>query len=685
MAIISDKGKLNLKLLVVFLQVVLISLSLVVVQTDICTLAKGSPIQSTNLSAGYVKNTSDVVDTISAGVWIAPYGPGNVSSDYIEPLIMLRDPARTLRIVVDTESAVEMGYIGTTEGVLILWPDITNTLRGIAPFDYRERPWYQKASESSQTTWTKPYLDTSMGSLAITCATPISRDGELVGVAGMDVSLASLQSDISLYEDKYLFLVDGEGIVVTRSESVPTGFLWDELPALGTLSDVEKPVSLLAADNSQLAEVGQKMLSGDAGVSVIRLTNGDCQIAYAPLASINWSLGVVWGDLDLTTAKAAQYDEFFQQIEDQNEIVARSAAEHLSEGLYAFEALQLQDEDAQSGESSLPVTNLLIIGALSLTGVLLAGVLGLRVGQRSMKSMAPLFEAFERVGRGEFNSTISSDPSNNTDALSEAFSRMTANLKQRISKLEGEALKKGRTQKEFEMMDDVSKALQPERSHHIEGYDMAYFSADLDGASFYDVFELDNDNVVLSMAGVSGEGFSAAMQAYLTKTLIRTYSRKYQDPGDVLREVNLHINEISGNGMMITCFCGILDPFANVMEYANAGHAFPFVVSSQGVVDTLTGGGIALGAGALGHINLQSDSISVNPGDVLVIYEDRLAEITNEWKEPFGTERLITLMKDNMKDSASGMIKTVEKSIKVHAGNHSSRRDCSLIIVKKNP
>jgi serine phosphatase RsbU (regulator of sigma subunit) len=256
-------------------------------------------------------------------------------------------------------------------------------------------------------------------------------------------------------------------------------------------------------------------------------------------------------------------------------------------------------------------------------------------------------------------------------------------LKQRISKLEDDALKKGQAQKESEIMDDVGKDLQPQKSPQIEGYDTAYFSAKLDGASFYDLFELDDGNIVLLMANVSGKGFSAAMRAYLTKTLIRTYSRKYQNPADILREVNLHINEISGNGMMITCFCGILDPFDDFIEYANAGHAFPFLVSSQGSVDTLTGGGIALGA--LDHINLQSDSISVNSGDVLVIYSDDLAEITNEWSEPFGTERLITLVKDNIEDAASEITKKVEKSIKVHARNHALGRNCSLMVLKKNP
>ncbi|MHC1630982.1 MAG: SpoIIE family protein phosphatase [Methanotrichaceae archaeon] len=647
MAPISSRGGFNLKLLVLFLLVAFVPLVLV------SSLFLMETNYVTEMSQGQVANlsTEDLIDSISAGVWIVPSEQGNVSS-VNDILRAFCDPARTLRIVVDRDETVRVGYIGSSDGVLVLWPDITGTLRGIKPpFDYRERPWYLKAKREGKTTWTRPYMDAGANTLAITCATPIYCQSNLVGVAGMDISLGALHRDMSNYSSGYLFLVDDEGVVVMRPLTEPEGFLWDELQTSESLFDSE---------SLELAKVVQKMANGEIGSSVVRLNKGDCKIAYAPLTSVGWSLGIVSGDEELATAKAVQYDEAFRHIEDLNEIIAKSTAEAFLEDRSTIKVVDLEDRSTQPWSGRM---KMMVLAIILVTGFL-AGAIWIYVNRSIVRPTDSIIEAFDRVGKGDLDSRV-----DDMAVLSESFAEMITNLRHRFSQLEKDSFEEGSSQKEAEISNEIKQVLLPKRMPLIEGYEIAVLSFPecIKSGHFYDAFEIENERIGLVTTDASGEGIPAIMLALLSRTLIRTAFRKYEDPAEALREANLYISENSINGMMVACFCGLLDITCHVMKYANAGHAFPFVVSSQGVVDTLTSGGIALGA--LDRIDLVPEQRPMDPGDVLVIYNDSMTEAVNEKNEQFGTERLITLVKENRNSSASEILKIVESSIKDYTRN----------------
>jgi sigma-B regulation protein RsbU (phosphoserine phosphatase) len=610
-------------------------------------------------------------EVIAAGVWIAPYGGDNVSEGMRETLLSLSGPARILRIMVQEEEVSELGYIGTSDGVLVLWPDVTETLSLISPFDHRERPWYLEAARAKETIWTKPYLNQSTGNLAITCATPILVEGNLTGVVGMDVSLAEINSDLANISSGYPFLVDGQGAVVMRPD-VPEAFLWEE---------VLMPGSLLDSKNSELAEVAEAMVRGENGTSFVRFSKGSTRIAYAPLHSVGWSLAVASGDEELAAAKASQYDQLFRRISGQTEILALETGEALKDrGRGAMVAPSRQDGEGAGWPLTLP----LALAAAAVTAIL-AGVVGFRAGRSAVGPMVDAAaRAFKGIGRGDFDSKIEGDGSRDMRSLVEAFDRMTIDLKDQISLIEKRSFEEGRSENGREVSEEVKRFLLPERIPQVEGYQVATLSLaeGRECCHFYDVFEMEGSKAVVAMAEVSGRGLSAAMVAGLTRSLIRAATRRFGDPAKALRETNLQISDDVKNGMMVSCFCGMLDLSSHALNYANAGHVPPFIVSSDGFVDTLIGGAISMGA--LDHIDLDMEGWMIDPGDVLVIYNDGLIEVENEKKERFGTENLITLVKGNRERSAQDIMKELETAIRDHAGSRSQRSDPAIMIVKRS-
>jgi methyl-accepting chemotaxis protein len=121
-------------------------------------------------------------------------------------------------------------YVGDEAGVFTQWPK-SEMPEG---YDPRKRPWYQDAVKANGSVLTEPYIDASTNDLIISAATPVKRDGKLVGVAGSDFSLKSLVdmvNSVDLGGAGFAFLVSKDGqILVHQDKALVTKALADAFP-----------------------------------------------------------------------------------------------------------------------------------------------------------------------------------------------------------------------------------------------------------------------------------------------------------------------------------------------------------------------------------------------------------------------------------------------------------------------
>ena len=601
----------------------------------------------TEILAEYTaENFSNTGGTTTTGIWIAPFGPDSASIDSKKETInSLSSPAKLLQRTVDREKAATRGYIGTVDGVLFTWPNMDEVLFQIVAqqgtFDHRDRPWYISAADEKKTIWTRPYIDqytdSSSKLLTITCATPIYRSDMLIGVVGMDISLAAMYADLSSFEIGYPLVIDGEGTIIMGSQGASE---LEEMLSAGSLVDI---------NNSELNMTLQKMTHGESGSSMISLDEGDFYITYAPIPSVNWTLAI---------AIPAEDYSIFLNLESE---IVESTTQHLKDSAQRL--------------------ILILILLFSITG-LLAGATGLSFGGRIAAPIISLKEAAIRVGRGTFDVKLDSKVPDEIGELSDAFGGMVKDLGQYVTKIERGSLDAGRAQKEEEIVKFIKKSIPSKRIPSLADYEIAALSvpAILGGSDFYYTTEIEDDRIAIVMADVSGEGVSSALLTVLSMALIRASSRIYPDPAIALGETNLLITESSGPGI-VACFYGVLDPENHIVEYVNAGHLPPFVVSSEGVVETLVGRGMPLGT--LGRIELEAETKEIDSGDIFVLYSDGVTEAINEYGEQFGIERLIALVRKNITLSASGILGAVDKDIKLHTKGTTQQDDSTLIIIKR--
>jgi methyl-accepting chemotaxis protein len=137
-------------------------------------------------------------------------------------------------------------------------------------FDARTRTWYQKASSARNIVLTEPYADVITNAMIVASAVPIfGPDGKLVGVAGMDISLDNLKSDIktaSVFEAGYGTLLAPDGLVLEHPDKTFVG--------------VENFSKTSSKIQTELAALGKKMVAGETGFGDYTLLGTTRRIYY---------------------------------------------------------------------------------------------------------------------------------------------------------------------------------------------------------------------------------------------------------------------------------------------------------------------------------------------------------------------------------------------------------------------
>jgi len=198
---------------------------------------------------------------------------------------------------------------------------------------------------------------------------------------------------------------------------------------------------------------------------------------------------------------------------------------------------------------------------------------------------------------------------------------------------------------------------------------------------FYDVVVLENGLLGLAIADVSDKGLPAAMFMMSSRSLFKGAAIGARDPSGVLNEVNSRLIEGNDEGMFVTIFYCIFDPFTGKVEYANGGHCHPLVIHSDGTHDFL----LSKGGGALGMadiIEFENRTVKLHPGDHLILYTDGAVMAENPSGEMFGEERLVGVVKDSMNDPEEGVDEKVVSAIQDFCGNRAPADDITCLVLR---
>lgn len=156
------------------------------------------------------------------------------------------------------------------------------------------------------------------------------------------------------------------------------------------------------------------------------------------------------------------------------------------------------------------------------------------------------------------------------------------------------------------------------------------------GGDLYN-YRVDKDRVYIAVADVSGKGISAALFMSRAITMLQQYASQGYYPAETLKGFNKNLASHNPNGLFITAFVALYDCKTETLHYSNAGHNLPYILGKE--VKTLDGAR-GMAAGIFDDADYDEATVSLKPGESLVLYTDGVNEAESVSGEFFGNERL---------------------------------------------
>ena len=289
-------------------------------------------------------------------------------------------------------------WVTLETGVVWYHPNIR--LGDIVPPDFRPQddpaffvPAAPAQNPEREAVWSVVYDDPAGQGLVATASSPIYVGDEFQGVAGIDMTLELLTQHVESLEpveDGYAFLVDGDG----RALALPEQGYED---ILGRRRQEGEFSPTITGTDSQFIPIVTRMTAQTAGFDSVVGESSTKLVAFAPLASTSWSVGVV-----------GERDVVLRVITDLRSDLDRST------GLLIWQRI------VPAGVAILVVAILL---ALWSTG-------------RLVKPIRRLAVASEGLAAGEWEHELPPPGNDEIGVLTASFSEMAAELRRTMDGLE---------------------------------------------------------------------------------------------------------------------------------------------------------------------------------------------------------------------------------------------------------
>jgi sigma-B regulation protein RsbU (phosphoserine phosphatase) len=309
---------------------------------------------------------------------------------------------------------------------------------------------------------------------------------------------------------------------------------------------------------------------------------------------------------------------------------------------------------------------------------LLALIMAIRLSRTMTASVADLYDATQKIDRGELSHRIGVTREDQLAELSRSFNKMTGSLQRLLV----EQQEKERLQNELSIAQEVQANLFPRQITSLPTLELHGVCRPARSVSgdYYDflVFHESAHNghasgketgVGIAIGDISGKGISAALLMATLHSAVRAYrfaseelvfsesaidgllasrderggdcDELFQSPGRILSLLNRHLYRSTQPEKYATLFLAHYDARSAMLTYSNAGQLPPLVLGRDGVVRRLDRGGTVVGL--MDGMRYEEDRFQMRSGDIVVAYSDGVTEPENDFGE-FGEERLMEVV-----------------------------------------
>ncbi|MBY0434981.1 MAG: PP2C family protein-serine/threonine phosphatase [Cyclobacteriaceae bacterium] len=250
-----------------------------------------------------------------------------------------------------------------------------------------------------------------------------------------------------------------------------------------------------------------------------------------------------------------------------------------------------------------------------------------------------------------------------------------------------EAIQNERYKEELKIAKTVQKSLLPDKLEKDPAFDISAFSESADevGGDYYDTLRINDHQVGLIIADVSGKGTTAAFHMSQMKGIFHSLAQQALEPKDFMVRANQALKYCLERGSFISATYFVIDTQSRTIRYCRAGHCpVLFYQAHEKTAGFLTDKGVALGMvkGKDYDNYIETNSMPWQSGDVMVLFTDGITEAKNGRGDEFGLDLLKATVTELAANNPQEIQDRLIKKLYDYTGTEEIDDDYTTMIVK---
>jgi serine phosphatase RsbU (regulator of sigma subunit)/putative methionine-R-sulfoxide reductase with GAF domain len=270
---------------------------------------------------------------------------------------------------------------------------------------------------------------------------------------------------------------------------------------------------------------------------------------------------------------------------------------------------------------------------------------------------------------------------------SQEFGEHDATILSTMASLAAVGIRNARAyQREHRIAETLQRSFMPIIPVGVHGFEVAHEyrpamkEAEL-GGDFYDFFRIDDKSYGIVIGDVAGKGLSAAVDAVMSKYILRAFVAENKSPSSAMARLNNTLSAAIEPGSFITLIYGLLDTEAGTLVFSTAGHEPPALYrANRQTVEFRKPSGRA--AGVMPDEIYNEHEIHFEEGDCLLLYTDGVSEARRDG-EFFGDAGIEAAMtRCSADDSTQSLLDRLLQDI-IDFARGEVRDDIAMLAIRK--
>jgi serine phosphatase RsbU (regulator of sigma subunit) len=237
---------------------------------------------------------------------------------------------------------------------------------------------------------------------------------------------------------------------------------------------------------------------------------------------------------------------------------------------------------------------------------------------------------------------------------------------------------------ELHIAQQIQQNLFPRSPPKTIGFEIsgASWSAEATGGDYFDYIPMQDGGLTLAIGDVSGHGLGPALLMAALRAYLRAFLLTRTDVSEIVALLDAALEPDAPPGRFATLLLIRMDPVSRSIVYSSAGHLPAYVLNSEGAIKrVLHATGIPLAIDR----SSSYDAVKIpplDPGDLLLMITDGVVEATDGNGVQFGTERLLSVVRANLVQTAEAITAALHGAIAEYSRSSALEDDMTVIVVK---